>query len=435
MNKTSSCILVPMHTLRKVPLFVVIALLVYMPFHIFLAQYISLFTGGLEVWKIAKDVVLLAGLMLSIGLVLWTKAYRNNKKYVWFLALASIYGLIHLAVWQLNTGIDPGNAVLATAYNSRVLGYALLAWGAVMVYPGKIRIHEVARLLLIVSSIICLLGIIQYVLPKDTLTHAGYSLERGARPAFFIDDKPDLPRIMSTLRDPNSLGAYLILPMTILVLAWLRRPAARMMLSGLLLLHTWALMLTFSRSAWLGALVSILIVVVWNYKHRLSKLLRSYWLVLALAIITLIFGGFLLRDQYFVQNVIFHSDENTTLTDSNELHLDYAQKGIEGIMEHPEGHGPGTAGLVSIRNKNTGMLTENYFIQIGYEVGLVGLMVLLAAMVLVLRGLWLKKGPLSQALIASFAGITICSLLLLTWSNEAVAAQWWLLSGIVLADT
>lgn len=383
-------------------------------------------------WKVAKDVVLFAGLLLSVGLVFWRRAYENDQKYLWFLGLAISYGLIHLLVWRLNTEIDANNAILATAYNSRVLGYALLAWGAAMVYPGKIRIQEVTKLLLIVSSIVCLLGIVQYVLPKDILTHAGYSLERGVKPVFFIDDKPDLPRIMSTLRDPNSLGAYLILPMIILVLTWLRRPSARMMLSGLLILHGWALMLTFSRSAWLGALISVLVVVAWNYKHRLSKLLRSYWPVAALAIITLIFGGFLLRDQYFVQNAIFHSDENTTLTNSNELHLDYAQKGIEGIINQPEGHGPGTAGLVSIRNKNTGMLTENYFIQIGYEVGLAGLTVLLVAMGLILHCLWLKKGSLPQALIASFVGITICSLLLLTWSNEAVAAQWWLLTGVVL---
>lgn len=421
-----------MDKLRKAPYYLVIGFLVYMPFHIFLSQYLSLTTGGLEVWKVAKDMVLFAGLLLSVGLVFWRRAYENDQKYLWFLGLAISYGLIHLLVWRLNTEIDANNAILATAYNSRVLGYALLAWGAAMVYPGKIRIQEVTKLLLIVSSIVCLLGIVQYVLPKDILTHAGYSLERGVKPVFFIDDKPDLPRIMSTLRDPNSLGAYLILPMIILVLTWLRRPSARMMLSGLLILHGWALMLTFSRSAWLGALISVLVVVAWNYKHRLSKLLRSYWPVAALAIITLIFGGFLLRDQYFVQNVIFHSDENTTLTDSNELHLDYAQKGIEGIINQPEGHGPGTAGLVSIRNKNTGILTENYFIQIGYEVGLVGLIVLLVAMGLILHCLWLKKGSLPQALIASFVGITICSLLLLTWSNEAVAAQWWLLTGVVL---
>ncbi len=424
-----------MNKLRKIPYYLTVGLLVYMPFHIFLAQSLSLITGGLEIWKVAKDVVLFSGLLVSIGLVFWLKFYKNNQKYLWFLGLALAYGLLHLVVWRLNTNIDSTNAILATAYNSRVLGYAILSWGAVIVYPDKIRINAIIKLLLVVSSIVCLLGIVQYVLPKDILSHAGYSLERGVKPAFFIDDKPDLPRVMSTLRDPNSLGAYLILPMTILVLVWLRRPAARMMVSGLLILHGWTLMLTFSRSAWLGALVSMSIIVMWNYKHKLSKLLKSYWPVLALVMTTLVIGGFLLRDQYFVQNVIFHSDENTTLTDSNALHVDYVQKGVEGIINQPEGHGPGTAGLVSIRAKSAGMLTENYFIQIGYEVGWAGLIILLVAIGLVLYNLWLKKGLIPQALIASFVGITICSLLLLTWSNEAVAAQWWLLSGVILGAT
>ena len=423
-----------MHTLRKVPLFTATALLVYMPFHIFLSQSLSLTIGTLESWKAAKDVVLFAALGLTLFLFFWNGLQKKNRQYLIFLGLAALYGLVHILAWLINRDeISSSGAVLGTVYNNRLLEFALLGWGSVLVYPGKIAVNTIVKIIIGVSTVVCILGILQYLLPKDLLTHVGYSIERGVKPNFFIDDKPDLPRIMSTLRDPNSLGAYLILPITILSLVWAKRPKIRLMISGLLLLHVWALFLTFSRSAWLGAMLSVGLALFWTYRKQVLGFARKRWPFIAAAFIVLVFGIFLLRDQYIVQNVVFHSDENTTQTDSNNLHVEYAKQGIEGIADDPEGHGPGTAGLVSIRTKSEVVLTENYFIQVGYEVGVVGLAIFIGAIVFILRQLTRIKNNLSTALIASFAGITLCSLLLLTWSNEAVAATWWLLAGFVIA--
>ncbi len=423
-----------MHTLRKVPLFTAIALLVYMPFHIFLSQSLSLATGNLDAWKIGKDIVLVFGLLLTIFLVFLTGAYKNNKKFLIFLGLSAAYGALHLLVWLINRNIDSEGALLGTAYNSRLPGYALLAWGATLVYPGKIAVSKIAKLVILLSSIVCLLGILQYLLPKDLLTHIGYSIERGVKPNFFIDDKPDLPRIMSTLRDPNSLGAYLILPIALLSIAWTKRPKQRMLLSGLLLLHVWALFLTFSRSAWLGAILSVGLAFALIYRVSLKTFTKKYWPWMGVAIVGLAIFVFAMKDQYVVQNVVFHSDENTQMTDSNNLHVQYAVDGIKGIIDEPEGHGPGTAGLVSIHTKTEVVLTENYFIQIGYEVGVIGLALFLGIIGFLLAQLWRLKTMIASVQVAAFFGISLCALLLLTWSNEAVAATWWILAGIVIGN-
>lgn len=423
-----------MDKLRKAPLWIAIGLLVYMPFHVFLSQSLSLLAGSLDIWKAGKDIVLFFGLGLTVFLVLWTGAYKKNKDYMTFLALGVSYGILHVLIWLINRDISTSGAVLGTVYNSRLVCYALLGWGAILVYPGKIAINRVAKLIVLVSTVVCLLGILQYLLPKDILTHLGYSLERGVKPNFFIDDKPDLPRIMSTLRDPNSLGAYLILPITLLSLAWAKRPKARVLLSGLLLLHVWALFLTFSRSAWLGAVLSVGMALLWTYREKTSQFVKKYWPFLAVGLVSLAVFVFALRDQYVVQNVVFHSDENTHQTDSNNLHAEYAKQGIDGIVADPAGHGPGTAGLVSIRTKNNVVLTEDYFIQIGYEVGIVGLGLLLWLMAFMLNQLWRLKTTVATAQIAAFAGITLCSLLLLTWSNEAVAATWWIFAGLAVGS-
>lgn len=421
-----------MLTLRKIPLWVTIGLLVYMPFHIFLAQSLSLVTGGLDFWKAGKDVVLFGAVILSVFLVWWTGDYKKSPKYLWFLAITAVYSLLHLLIWRFNSDINSSNAVLGSVYNTRLLGYALLGWGAVLVYPGRVETKKIAKLVVIISSVVCLLGILQYLLPKDILTHLGYSLQRGVKPAFFIDDKRDLPRIMSTLRDPNSLGAYLILPITLLSLAWARQPKARMLISGLLLLHGLALFLTFSRSAWLGAVVAASLALIWNYKQQTTRFVKKYWPFVAVGVVSLLVFVVAMRNEYVVQNVVFHSDENTKMTDSNNLHAEFAKRGIDGIINKPLGHGPGTAGLVSIRTKNNVVLAEDYFIQIGYEVGVFGLLILLGAMVFILRELLRLPGSIPKALVSSFVGITLCSLLLLTWSNEAVAATWWLLAGLAI---
>lgn len=414
----------------SLPYILSVFLLVYMPFHIFLSQWLSTYTGGLDFWKIAKDLLLFGAVLLAIGLIYVKNGFKDRPFWL-FLAFSSLYFVLHLLIWQTHPDTADKPALLATAYNCRLLGYAILGWGTGIVAKKHLDIKKVFRIVIIVSTIVCLFGIIQYLLPKDFMTHFGYSLDRGVKPAFFIDDKPDLPRIMSTLRDPNSLGAYLILPLALLAGAWLKKPKLRMMFSGLLLLHGLALFLTFSRSAWVGAVLAVAIVFFWHYKNQAKNIIKKYWPLLGVGVAALALGIFLLRDQYVIQNVVFHSDESTKTTDSNNLHAQFAQHGLEGIADRPLGHGPGTAGLVSIQTSNV-VLTENYFIQVGYEVGIIGLALLIGLMAYLCKLLYRKGDFYSQALLAAFAGITFCCFLLHTWSNEAVACQWWLLTGLVI---
>ena len=232
----------------------------------------------------------------------------------------------------------------------------------------------------------------------------------------------------------------MIVPITLLAVGLVKfwKTNRRILLGGMLLLHGLVLFLTFSRSAWLGTIVALTTLLFITKISRVSfnkNLLKRYGLILLSALCSLLIAIIVLRDQYVVQNVVFHSDESTQLTDSNNLHLIQIEKGLRGIADQPLGHGPGTAGLVSVHNKD-GLLTENYFIQIAYEVGIFGLLILAAFTVLLIKWLWPKRSePLVAALLASFAGLTIMNMLLHTWSNEAVACEWWLLAGILLGST
>jgi hypothetical protein len=416
----------------------VIALLVYMPLHIFLSQSLSMLTGGLEVWKVAKDAALLLACLFTICLVYWEK---KGSRAFWVLSgLATGYALVHLAVWALNPDIYGRSAGLGLVFNLRLPLFALLGYGAYLLTPAKFAFSSVFKIIIGVSSVVVLLGLLQYLLPKDVLTHLGYSIERGVRPAFFIDDNPAFPRIMSTLREPNSLAAYLLVPIGLLSAAVLaaRERATQIGLAVLLALHVLALYLTHSRSALLALVVVLSLVGFWQYREQCVRLLKRYWPVLVVLAVLGCAGLFVMRNEPRIKGLISHSTPDTGGSndlDSNDYHWIFIKRGLEGIADQPLGHGPGTAGLASIQNPAGSFLTENYYVQVGYETGIIGLAAFIAINVwLYLR---LRRGAtvLHSVLLATFWGYVIINMLLHIWANEAVAAQWWLLAGIALGLT
>jgi Ca2+/Na+ antiporter len=414
------------------------ALLVYMPLHVFLAQSLSLITGGLEIWKLAKDLLLLAIAVFTICLVWWQKR-RGTHDFNLLLALSAAYAGVHMAVWALHPDIYRDSALLGVLYNFRLFGFFFLGMGAPLLYgPKQISNTLVLKIVLGISTLVAIVGVAQYFLPHDILTHFGYGLNRGTLPAFFIDNRPDFPRIMSTLRDPNSLGAYLLIPITLLVALLVRTAYAkrRAVLAGLLVLHGVALFLTFSRGAWIAALLSVALVLGWQYAAVLKTLARRWWPVLVVAGVLALTGIFLARNTYAFKSVITHRTgaPQGVAYDSNGFHWVFAKRGLDGIVRSPFGHGPGTAGLASIQNPHGSFLTENYYIQIGYEVGVVGLALFLLLNALIyLRLRRHTDSVLAVALLATFWGYVVMNLLFHMWSNEAVAAQWWILAGLVSA--
>ncbi len=426
-----------MQILRRISYYGFLALLVYMPFHVFLSQSLSLVTGGLETWKVAKDAVLFALVLFTICLIIINRA--GSRLFYLLLGGAVLYGLLHLGLWATHPDIYKDSAILGIVYNNRLPCFLLLGYGAALLNRDKFVFSSIIQLVLILSTTVAFLGILQYFLPKDLLSHLGYNLERGVRPAFFIDDNPALPRIMSTLREPNALGAYLILPLSALIFLALhiRDQGRRLLLYGALLLHGLAIFLTFSRSAWLAAILAICIVLWWNYRQHLTGILKRFWPVLAGVVLLLGLTTFMARDTYFFQHYIIHSDptEEVDDLDSNDYHVLLVREGIEGIVDQPLGYGPGTAGIVSIQNPEGGKLTENYYVQIAYEVGIIGLLVFLAISALVYYRLWQRNDWIGIVLIAAFWAYVFTNMLLHTWSNETVAAQWWLLAGAALLPT
>jgi O-antigen ligase len=424
-----------MRILRRIPYYGSLLVLAYMPFHIFLAQSLSLLTGGLEAWKLGKD-ILVAVLALFAVCLVWGQ-HRHTRLFNLLVGLSALYILMHLGVWLLHPDIYRNSALLGTIYNNRLDAFLLLGMGAALLWPGHVKAGFLVRLMLGVSTVVAFLGVAQWFLPHDFLTHFGYSLARGTRAVFYIDNKSGFPRVMATLREPNALGAYLIMPITALIALLIRVKDhnRRLILLGMAGLHVLALALTFSRSAWLAAAVSVALIIGWHHPTKVQMFAKRFGLLAVALVVLVVLGVYSQRHSGFVKSYITHSStgHNQTELDSNALHQTFIERGLHGMVQQPLGHGPGTAGLASIQNPKGSFLTENYYVQIGYEVGVLGLLVFIAIQALVYLRLWRqRKEILPAVLLTSFWAYVITNMLLHTWSNEAVAAQWWLLAGLSL---
>ena len=426
-------------SVSKVSLWIFLGLLAYMPLHIFLSTWLGSSFGVLEFAKVAKDGVLVVGFLCALAVSLrqeWFKTLLHDKL-VW---LITAYTALTLLIALLRP-TDQDAEVLGVVYNTRFLLFFLHGVLLARLFSVKKLQSLAIKTVLWTGVVVVLFGILQYfVLPNSALNHFGYSRGNGVLPAFFIDDKPNLERVMSTIREPNSLGSYLIIIITLLlgVFTYAKSKRQQQLFTLYIAFAGLCLWLTFSRGAVIGLVAAIGTFLLLGDNWLRTAIVRHKSKIVAATIVgalVIVTGVFMARDTYLVQNVIFHADQSTVLEDPNQLRIRFWQESVVAISLVPEGTGPGTAGLASIRNDTQGtILNENYYLQIGTEVGILGLALFLTILFVMARRLyWLRPNPLALALLASFVGLAVTSMLIHTWSNEAVTYTWWGLAALALA--
>lgn len=409
-----------------------------MPLHIFLSVWLGTSLGMLDLAKVLKDILMVSGFLAALIASVkqpWFKGLLKDKL-VW---LVLIFAVLNTLLAFLKP-TDQDAEILGLVYNTRFLLFFLYAVLLAKLYDGQHIWRRASKIVLAVGTFVLFFGIVQYtVLPNNILTHVGYQRANGVLPAFFIDDKPDLERVMSTLRDPNSLGSYIIIigSLALAIFIKTRKPQLRKVAAWPAALSALCLWYTFSRSAWLGFLISVAVLAGLGFKKLIvsPRLRRKLLIGASVVAFVLGIGLFAARNTYFVQNVIFHADEATVLEDPNQLRIRFWQESVADVAQNPLGYGPGTAGLASIHNDKQGTtLNENYYLQIAHELGVIGILIFLAILYLVGRRLYRIKDAniLALGLLAAFAGLAFTNFLVHIWANEAVAYTWWGLAGLVI---
>lgn len=406
-------------------------IVVAMPVHAFLSTWIGTTVGPLLLWKSWKE--LLLALLVPV-VVAFCMLRPDVAKVVWGRTITkfiALYFVLHIALSPLANA--SGQAVVAgLLMNLRFLAIFVLVQLIVEARPqyvDRIRVSLPPWLLWTGLSLAILAVLQVYVLPKDFLVQFGYNKDITIAPYLLVDENPDAVRAFATMRGPNALGAYLLLPVTAaLYMVYKKR---RDVLGWATAIGGFvAIYLTGSRSAWLGLMAAVVVLALLIVpKHHVA-----YWakrlMIPAVLLVALV--GWAAVNVPSIRLAVFHSSPGDAhlLEGSSEKHWQATMDGLADVVRHPWGSGPGSAGPASFYNDAGSNLSENYYVQVAQEVGVVGLGLFVAINILVIRAIVRRSGLLPAVLAASFAGIALINLFLHGWADDPTALTWWALAGL-----
>lgn len=415
-----------------------IGILCLMPFHAFLTTWLGSSVGHYRLIQVWKEILLLIIVVAVILIYRRQSAQLLKDKLVWLIIIYTAFTIFAglLAYTLEHTSLKA--LAFALIINLRFLVFFLCIYLGASIFQSLKKLWP--RILLIPASLVILFGLLQvFVLPHPFLEHFGYS-PQTILPFRYVNEDPQFLRVQSTLRGANALGVYLLLIITAATALAVRAKQQKYkpVLFALSLLGLLVLFFTYSRSAWIGTLISLVALAWWLTDLRYNS--RKFKIVASASGLLLLGGGIViaitLNNSQFVQNTLLHTDRTSTSPDtSNEVRAESITKALSEVIEKPLGSGPGTAGPASVQNSNQSpRIAENYYLQIAQEVGVVGLAIFLAINFMVAFRLWQRRNQtLAAVLLASFLGLVFVNMVSHAWTDDTIAYLWWGLAAIALA--
>jgi O-antigen ligase len=333
---------------------------------------------------------------------------------------------------------------------------------------------------LAVSSILCVgvivsvYGILTFFLPDTFFYWLGYSdlhslyVPGSPIAAFQQIGGSNLHRIQSTFSGPNQFGIWLLLPIAVM-LSSSKHGKTYALFDGLrVTLLLVALLLTFCRAAWVAAFIMILIALYPFFKQFIT---RGRVVGVLLFFLVMMIGAIMLFPSVLGR------------VSSTRGHIERPIEAVQKMIAHPFGLGLGSAGpatnrfsdsCVMLRPEddpswakphpelcvfvgdtqvqptdrtcNCPFLPENWYLQIGVELGWIGFVMYLSLVLCLLRNLRMKNDELRmtnyvdhvplliihKSLFLVFLGVSIAGLFLHSWEDAAVAYVVWLLLAALL---
>ncbi len=414
-------------------------IIVLMPFHAFLTVWASSIFGHYTLLRLWKEAILLIIFAVVAYLMIRKRQFSAktlNQKLVWLIVCYALVNILS-GLWAFrNDNVSLKSLGYGLIINLRFLAFFLVAW-YISLYSTWLK-QNWLRLVLWPAVIVASFAVIQELfLPSRFLEYFGYS-KYTIIPFQYVDNNPLFMRVQSTLRGANPLGTYLLVIISIAIATLpigrdIRQVFKNKLNLAVIALSLPALYFTYSRSATLGVVVSVVIILFISLKSAVAK--RNALIVASGLMLTIGVIGFSLRNNTQLQNIVFHTQsQSPNETNSNEQRASSLIAGINDLVESPLGTGVGTAGPASVYNTD-GRISENYYIQIGQETGWVGLGIFLGINGIV--GLILfknRRDTLSLALFASFMGLIVVNSLSHAWADDTLAYLWWGLAGIAIAQ-
>lgn len=407
------------------------AIFILLPFHALLTTWLGSNFGHLNAWRLWKEILIVFVVLPMAVVLVWREPnLRRWLRDSWFVRLFTFYLILNfmMGIWSLKHDQVNAEALAGGLLASlRFFGFFIIC--AIVAKTDNFLKRYWLKLTIGPAAIVVVFGLLQkFILPLNFLSHFGYGPK--TIPAYqTLDTSSQIQRVQSSLRGANPLGAYL----TLIVPVWLAGFGKKrfLQITGTLA-SLGALFFSYSRSAWVGTGLAVGLLVWWAiHKYR-------YWLLALVCFLALVVAGavYIQRNNQNLQYALFHtSSTSTSLESPNAVRADALRSAWNDIVYQPLGRGPGTAGPISVHNDPfKPRIAENYYLQIGQEVGVIGIALFVAMNGLIARQLWCRRADiLARALLASLVGISIINLVNHAWADDTLSLLWWGLAGVALA--
>lgn len=455
---------------QQIIFFLLCLLFALLPFHAFLTTWLNfLFFDPLTpppVWLSLWKEVLICGI---IGLSIWHIVKSPDKfRLDRFDRLFLGYILLIILVYFFNTPDLTLKAILASLkYGSFFLVFFFFLKKVPFSANQKMQLCQV----LFYSSFLAILAgfFLFFISGYEVLIHFGYHPDASNyyahRPIAYCQlmSNLDLCRNQATLSGPNQFASFLLI---ILILSgilatpyhhqgksnWINNLIGRIKkffkiqsheqitqisipnrqkLVLIFILALISIILTFSRSAWIGLIAALLIFSYLIFQNK-----KLFWASFITLIATV--SGILL---------LISSLQHTTLNEifirpaSSSGHASESLEALQSLLQHPMGHGLASVGPASrhLDNPLFEQMTENWYLQVGLELGLVGLVIFVILMFSVLSHFYNayknSQNPLDQKCALSIflilIALGIMGFFLHVFESSETAYVFWGLAGVM----
>lgn len=379
-----------------------------------------------------KEILMLIAGIIVLFLLFKKKQFKLLRDPI--MVAICLYAILHLIlIIFIHSNLK--SILAGLAIDLRYVLFFGLVYIAVKLYPKYrktfVKVGIVGALVVLVFALLQV-----FILPIDILKYLGYST-KTISPYLTVDQNHNFIRINSTLRGPNPVGAYAGIILTLIVAAIAKHKVQKnklvlVIVSILSVGGVVALWASYSRSALIGAVLAIFIVLVVAIMPRLSR--KSLLISGVALIIALLIGSlFIANNMQFASNVLLH--ENPTgdsSVNSNEGHILSLQTGFDQFTHQPFGSGVGSTGSASLYGKNP-VIIENQYLFTAHEIGWLGLAIYVFIFGIIIVKLWnLRKNWLALGVLASGVGMAVIGLLLPVWVDDTISIIWWGIAAIAL---
>lgn len=391
------------------------------PFHALLTAWFASNFGYFDLIRLWKEFILVILSVASLVLVVKHPALQRDLKHSRMAQAMLVYVayIILMALLGIGAGtVSPKAAAYGIIIDIRFIVFLLVILVAGHLAPLPLRRR---RWVLVPAAVVIIFGLLQiFVLSPNFLEHFGYGLR--TLPAYQpVDSKPWLPRAQSSLRGPNPLGAYLIPVILSFCALGIANKKRRILCAVLGLAGIVVLLGSYSRSAAIGLALALGIFFYWSLVSRQLK--KIYVGAITACLVIGCVSLMSLRNNDTFQNIVFHTNEKSAAISTNSVRSSALKNGVRDIVHHPLGSGVGSAGPASLRNqKGSVRIAENFYLQIGQEAGIIGLVLLLLVLGGIAKILYYKRSDIFvRAALASLIGVLFVNLVSHAFADDTLA--------------